>query len=107
MTLFDLYRKIKDIGNCLNSADVPLKCNDNDFNIDFEIESKDAIVSHIEVKQDFILNWKDVAILITIYEQEVEAGNISRCEDEDALSIQEASEIILHKFNELIEKRKR
>lgn len=46
------------------------------------------------------LTWEDVAVLITIYEQEVEAGNISRYEDEGAPALQEASEIILRQFNE-------
>lgn len=100
MTLSDLYRKVKGLCGCLNSADVPLKCSGNDFNVDFEIKSKDAIVSHIEVKQDLALTWQDVAILITNYEQEVEAGNICRYEDEGAPSLQDASEIILRRFYE-------
>jgi len=104
MTLSDLYRKVKGICECLSSADVPLKCNGNDFNVDFEIESKDAIVSHIKVKQYLALTWEDVAILITFYEQEVEAGNIIRYEDEGAQSLQEASEIILRRFNEIRKK---
>lgn len=65
MTLLDLYRKIKYICECLSSADVPLKYNGKDFNIDFEIESKDARVSHIEVKQDLALTWKDVKIILS------------------------------------------
>lgn len=60
MTLLDLYRKVRGICGYLNSADVPLKCNGNEFNVDFEIKSKDAIVSHIEVKQDLALTWEDV-----------------------------------------------
>ena len=60
MTLLDLYRKVKGICGCLNSADVPLKCNGNDFNVDSEIKSKDAVVSHIEVKHDDALTWEDV-----------------------------------------------
>lgn len=55
-------------------------------------------------KKDLSLTWKDVAILITIYEQEVEAGNISRYEDEGAPSLQEASEIILGRFKEIRKK---
>ena len=50
------------------------------------------------------LTWKDVAILITIYEQEIAAGNISRYEDEGAPSIKDASEIILRRFNEIRKK---
>ena len=60
MTLLDLYKKVKRISGYFNSADIPLKCNGNDFNVDFEIESKDAVVSHIEVKQDPVLTWEDV-----------------------------------------------
>lgn len=66
MTLSDLYRKVKSICGCLNSADVPLKCNGNDFNVDFEIKSKDAIVSHIEVKQDLALTWEDIQTIDNI-----------------------------------------
>lgn len=54
-----------------------------------------------QAEKDLALTWEDVAILITIYEQEVEAGNISRYEDEGAPSLKEASEIILRKFNEI------
>jgi len=60
MTLLDLYKKVKRISGYFNSADIPLKYNGKDFNIDFEFESKDAIVSHIEVKQDPVLTWEDV-----------------------------------------------
>lgn len=63
MTLLDLYKKTKRISGYFNSADIPLKYNGNDFNIDFEFESKDAIVSHIEVKQDLALTWEDVKLL--------------------------------------------
>lgn len=55
-------------------------------------------------KKDPSLTWEDVAILITIYEQEVEAGIISRYEDEGVPSLQEASEIILRRFNEIRKK---
>jgi len=68
MTLSDLYRKVKGICGCLNSADVPLKCSGNDFNVDFEIKSKDAIVSHIEVKQDFVLTLEDIVLLRTLFD---------------------------------------
>ena len=54
--------------------------------------------------KDLALTWQDVAILITIYEQEVEAGNISRYVDEGAPSLKDASEIILRKFNEIKQK---
>ena len=57
-----------------------------------------------QAEKDLALTWEDVAILITIYEQEVEAGNISRYEDEGAPSLKEASEIILRKFNEIRKK---
>ena len=50
------------------------------------------------------LTWQDVAILITFYEQEVEAGNICRYEDEGVPSLQDASEIILRRFNEIRKK---
>ena len=63
MTLLDLYKKAKRISGYFNSADIPLKYNGKDFNIDFEFESKDAIVSHIEVKQDLTLTWEDVKLL--------------------------------------------
>ena len=54
--------------------------------------------------KDLALTWEDVAILITIYEQEVEDGNICRYEDEGAPSLQDASEIILRRFNEIRKK---
>ena len=60
MTLLDLYKKAKRIGEYFDSADIPLKYNGKDFNIDFEFKSKDAIISHIEVKQDPVLTWEDV-----------------------------------------------
>ena len=53
-----------------------------------------------QAEKDLALTWEDVAVLITIYEQEVEAGNICRYEDEGALSLQDASEIILRRFYE-------
>lgn len=102
MTLLDLYRKVKGICACLNSADVPLKCNGNDFNVDFEIKSKDAIVSHIEVKQDLTLTWEDVAILITIYEQGIDNGDYRRYNDAEWMK--EYSQDILRKFNEIKQK---
>lgn len=58
------------------------------------------IEGYEQAEKDLALTWQDVAILITIYEQEVNAGNISRYEDEGAPSLQEASEIILKRFNE-------
>lgn len=61
-------------------------------------------LGYLTAAKDFALTWKDVAILITIYEQEVEAGNISRYEDEGAPSLQEASEIILKRFKEIRKK---
>ena len=73
MTLLDLYKKAKRISGYFNSADIPLKYNGKDFNIDFEFESKDAIVSHIEVKQDPVLTWGDVKTIFKIadnYESE-------------------------------------
>ena len=57
-----------------------------------------------QAEKDLALTWQDVAVLITIYEQEVEAGNISRYDDEGAPTLQEASEIILRKFNEIRKK---
>ena len=68
MTLLDLYKKAKRIGGYFNSADIPLKYNGKDFNIDFEFESKDAVVSHIEVKQDPALTWEDVKDLVDLYD---------------------------------------
>lgn len=97
MTLLDLYKKIKSICGCLNSADVPLKCNGSDFNADFEIESKDAIVDHIEVKQDTTLSWQDVAMIITIYEEAINSGEIRRYND--AGFMKEYSQYILKCFN--------
>lgn len=102
MTLLDLYRKVKGICECLSSADVPLKCNGNDFNLDFEIKSKDAIVSHIEVKQALELTWKDVAILITIYEAGIENGDYRRYNDAEWMK--EYSQDILRRFNEIRKK---
>lgn len=98
MTLFELYNKAKSINDSLNSGDVPLKCNGNDFNVDFEIKSKDAIVGHIEVKQDFALTWEDVAILITIYEAGIDNGDYRRYNDAEWMK--EYSQDILRKFNE-------
>ena len=62
------------------------------------------IQGYEKAEQDLALKWKDVAILITIYEQEIAAGNISRYEDEGAPSIKDASEIILRRFNEIRKK---
>lgn len=59
-----------------------------------------------QAEKDLALTWQDVAILITIYEQEVEAGNICRYEDEGAPSLKEAGEIILRRFNELVKQLK-
>lgn len=71
------------------------------MDIEKEIARKAAYTSGYEqAEKDLALTWKDVAILITIYEQEVEAGNISRYEDEGAQSLKEASELILRRFNE-------
>lgn len=61
-------------------------------------------IGYIQAEKDLALTWEDMAILITIYEQKVEAGNISRYEDEGAPSLQEASEIILRRFNEIRKK---
>ena len=98
MTLSDLYLKVKGLCGCLNSADVPLKCNGKDFNVDFEIKSKDAVVSHIDVKQDDALTWEDVAILITIYEAGIENGDYRRYND--AYWMKKYSQDILRRFNE-------
>lgn len=57
-----------------------------------------------QAEKELALTWQDVAILIAFYEQEVELGNISRYEYEGAPSLQEASEIILRKFNEIRKK---
>lgn len=102
MTLSDLYRKVKGLCACLNPADVPLKCNGNDFNVDFEIKSKDAIVSHVEVKQDLALTWEDVAILITIYEHGVDNGDYRRYNEAEWMK--EYSQDILRRFNEIRKK---
>ena len=102
MTLSDLYRKVKGLCGCLNSADVPLKCNGNDFNVDFEIKSKGAVVSHIEVKQDDALTWEDVAILITIYEQGVDNGDYRRYNEAEWMK--EYSQDILRRFNKIRKK---
>ena len=102
MTLSDLYRKVKSPCGCLNSADVPLKCNGNDFNVDFEIKSKGAVVSHIEVKQDDALTWEDVAILITIYEQGVDNGDYRRYNEAEWMK--EYSQDILRRFNKIRKK---
>ena len=50
------------------------------------------------------LTWKDVAIIITIYEAELESGKISRYEDNGTSYLKEASEMILKRFNELRKK---
>jgi len=102
MTLSDLYRKVKSICGCLNSADVPLKCNGNDFYADFEIESKDAIVSHIEVKQGPVLSLDDVAIILTIYEQGIDNGDYRRYNETELMK--EYSQDILRRFNEIRKK---
>ena len=57
-----------------------------------------------QAEKDIALTWEDVAILIAIYEQEVEVDNISRYESDGAPSLQEASEIILRRFNEIRKK---
>lgn len=57
-----------------------------------------------QAEKDLALTWEDVAVLITIYEQEVESGNICRYDDEGAPSLQDASEIILRRFNEIRKK---
>lgn len=77
---------------------------------DAVVEARRAIKREIfcqgyaAAKNTLALTWKDIAILITIYEHEVEAGNISRYEDEGTPSLQEASEIILRQFNEIRKK---
>ena len=106
MTLSDLYRKIKDICGCLNSADVPLKCNGNDFNVDFEIKSKDAIVSHIEVKKDLALTWEDVRTIL-----DKENDILHECDDnaQQLIEVYPKGEDyygeILKRFNEQREKK--
>ena len=71
---------------------------------DYE-QTFDAVkYGYLQADQDLALTWEDVAILITIYEQEVEAGNICRYEDEGVPSLQDASEIILRRFNEIRKK---
>lgn len=106
MTLSDLYRKVKGICGCLNSADVPLKCNGNDFNVDFEIKSKDAIVSHIEVKQDLALTWEDMKAIVETADMMVSEANrspqelIQKYPTEDAYYTE-----VLNRFNKSKEKR--
>ena len=96
MTLSDLYRKVKGICGCLNSADVPLKCNGNDFNVDFEIKSKDAIVSHIEVKQDLALSWEDIASIVILADTILD-GNEEEWRKQGAQAYYEA---VLKAFND-------
>ena len=50
------------------------------------------------------LTWEDIAKIVTIYEHEIDAGNINRYEDNGSPSVKEASEIILRRFNEIREK---
>jgi len=97
MTLSDLYRKVKGICDCLNSADVPLKCNGNDFNIDFEFESKDAIISHIEVKQDPMLSWEDIAVIDSII---LDTNNELAVDYSKEISRQKFYEEVLTRFKE-------
>lgn len=97
MTLLDLYIKVKSICGCLNSADVPLKFNDNDFNVDFEIKSKDAIVSHIEVKQDIPLTWEDIAKIDALI---VDVNNEFAIDYSKEISRQKFYEEILKRFND-------
>ncbi len=99
MTLLDLYKKAKRISEYFNSADIPLKCNGNDFNVDFEIESKDAVVSHIEVKQEPVLTWEDIAVILTIYEQGVDNGDYRRYNETEC--IKTYSQDILRVFNKI------
>lgn len=99
MTLLDLYKKAKRISGYFNSADIPLKYNGNDFNIDFEFESKDCIVSHIEVKQDPALTWEDVAKIITIYEAGIDNGDYRRYNEAEWMKVY--SQNILRRFNEI------
>lgn len=94
MTLLDLYKKVKRISGYFNSADIPLKYNGNDFNIDFEFESKDAIVSHIEVKQDIGLTWEDI-LKIGFIADEMDAKGIV-----NDMTQREYCEEVLKRFNE-------
>lgn len=94
MTLSDLYRKVKSINSYLNSADMPLKCNGKDFNIDFEIVSKDAIISHIEVKQDLALSWEDI-LKIGFIADEMDAEGIV-----NNMTQREYCEEVSKRFNE-------
>lgn len=96
MTLSDLYQKVKGICGYLNSADVPLKCNGKDFNVDFEIVSKDAIVSHIEVKQDPVLSWEDIAVIDSII---LDTNNELAVDYSKEISRQKFYEEVLTRFN--------
>lgn len=96
MTLLDLYKKVKSISGYFNSADIPLKYNGNDFNIDFEIKSKDAIVSHIEVKQGPVLTWEDIAKIDAII---VDVNNEFAVDYSKEISRQKFYEEVLNRFN--------
>lgn len=97
MTLLDLYKKAKRISGYFNSADIPLKYNGKDFNIDFEIKSKDAIVSHIEVKQDLALTWEDIASIVILADTILD-GNEEEWRKQGAQAYYEA---VLKAFNAL------
>lgn len=94
MTLLDLYKKVKRIGEYFDSAGIPLKYNGNDFNIDFEFESKYAIVSHIEVKQDLALTWEDI-LKIGFIADEMDAEGIV-----NDMTQREYCEEVSKRFNE-------
>jgi len=97
MTLLDLYKKVKRIGEYFNSADIPLKYNGNDFNIDFEFESKDAIVSHIEVKQNLVLTWEDMKRIDLCFHEVATEQTIGKLK---LHSFQEMYEEVLRRFNQ-------
>ena len=60
-------------------------------------------VGYMQAQKDLELTWQDIAKIITIYEQELEEGNISRYGE--AKDLQPYCERILEKFNELKQKK--
>ena len=60
------------------------------------------VAGYKEAEKDLALTWKDVAILITIYEQGVDNGDYRRYNDAEWMK--EYSQDILRRFNEIRKK---
>lgn len=102
MTLSQLLQRAKEIGWSLTSSDVPLKCNEKDFDIDFEIISKNASVSHIEVKPSLVLSWKDIAAIDKII---VDCNNEFAVDYSREISREAFYSEVLKRFNAELEKK--